>query len=96
VAFWPEMFFWLEMCVFSNESALLLKVLKGLARLWWLKAFRLVFFYFFRKQKHVLLFRKSELFRSKTFQHLIDLGLRESSQNSDNFYFLTPRVTNWI
>ena len=27
---------------FSNESALLLKVLKGLARLWWLKAFRLV------------------------------------------------------
>ena len=29
--------------LFSNESALLLKVLKGLARLWWLKAFRLVF-----------------------------------------------------
>ena len=28
---------------FSNESALLLKALKGLARLWWLKAFRLVF-----------------------------------------------------
>ena len=27
---------------FSNESALLLKALKGLARLWWLKAFRLV------------------------------------------------------
>ena len=32
VAFWPEMFFWLEMA-FSKESALLLKVLKGLARL---------------------------------------------------------------
>ena len=28
--------------LFSNKSALLLKVLKGLARLWWLKAFRLV------------------------------------------------------
>ena len=28
---------------FSNEFALILKVLKGLARLWWLKAFRLVF-----------------------------------------------------
>ena len=36
------MFFWLEMGFFSNKSALLLKVLKGLARLWWLKAFRLV------------------------------------------------------
>ena len=32
---------------FSNESALLLKVLKGLARLWWLKAFRLVHYFFF-------------------------------------------------
>ena len=29
--------------LFSNESALHLKVLKGLARLWWLKAFRLVY-----------------------------------------------------
>ena len=28
--------------LFPNESALLLKVLKCLARLWWLKAFRLV------------------------------------------------------
>ena len=37
-----EVAFWLEKGFFSNESALLLKVLKGLARLWWLKAFRLV------------------------------------------------------
>ena len=33
---------------FSNESALLLKVLKGLARLWCLKAFRLVLPAFYR------------------------------------------------
>ena len=32
--------------LFSNESALLLKVLKGKARLWWLKAFRLVWTYY--------------------------------------------------
>ena len=30
---------------------------------------------------------------SWNFQHLIDFGFRESSANSDNFYFLTPHVT---
>ena len=44
--------------LFPNESALLLKVLKGLARLWWLKAFRLVdspLCYFFSNESVLLL-----------------------------------------
>jgi hypothetical protein len=44
IAFWLGMVVWLEMAflLLSNEFALFLKALKGLARLYWLKAFRLV------------------------------------------------------
>ena len=48
---------------------------------------------FFRKRNETFLFFKIE---SWNFQHLIDLGFRESSQNfssySDHFYFLEPML----
>ena len=63
--------------LFSNESALLLKVLKGLARLWWLKAFRLVFLAkggFRLNNFDIIKKNKSESFQplkaSQTFQYL--------------------------
>ena len=77
-----------------------------------------------REQKHVLLFRKSEIllfkvsitnmphifFRNKTFLFVVQMSWKKRyltnawcvcqvsffSAHSDNFYFLTPHVTNWI
>ena len=51
---------------FLARNALLLKVLKGLARLWWLKAFRLVFLNFVWPSHITLTLIRSRILKEKS------------------------------